>query len=274
MKGGCSSPWTCCLRAVWLVWALSLPNLAAARPPVIAVVIDDMGNHLVHGQAAIALPGKLTYAFLPHTPYAITLAEAAHQRGKEVMLHLPMDAHDGTDLGPGALKLHMTETDFKSTFRNGLASVPYVAGVNNHMGSLLTRHPGAMAWLMEVLQERPDLYFIDSRTTHETVAQEQAEAFRVPNTRRDVFLDNDKAPVSINRQFQRLIDKALEQGFAVGIGHPYPETIRVLEYALAHLESLGVDLVSASELIHLQRSSEIWQEPSSPSQQVVKNSKQ
>ncbi len=267
-RQGLSNP-----RLVWLSLLLVASQAVPATPPTIALVMDDLGNHKALGEAALNLPGSLTFAFLPHTPFADSLAKSAHRKGKEIMLHLPMDAYGGGGLGPGALNLHMTEAMFKSTMSNSLEAIPHVVGVNNHMGSLLTRHPGAMAWVMDVVLERQGLYFIDSRTTHETVAQELAEEYGIPNTRRDVFLDNQRDPVSIKRQFNLLLSKAETEGYALGICHPYPETVRVLKSLLPSLEAQGIRLVSASEYIRLQRSQETWPEPSSPSPKVVKNSK-
>ncbi|MCB1761380.1 MAG: divergent polysaccharide deacetylase family protein [Gammaproteobacteria bacterium] len=242
--------------------------------PAIAIIIDDMGNHLAEGRAALALPGGVTYAFLPHSSHGVTLAEAAHRAGKEVMLHLPMDAYHGNALGPGALTLHMTEARFKQTLHDDLASIPHVAGVNNHMGSLLTRHPGAMDWVMQSLQRYPALFFIDSRTTHKTVAQEVAQEHGVATTRRDVFLDNEPNPRAITKQFRLLLRKAREQGFAVGIGHPYPQTIAVLQRHLSQLADQGVRLIKASHLIEQQLRRSQWPAFSSPSLKVAKSSKQ
>jgi len=221
----------------------------------------------------LSLPGEVTYAFLPYTPHAARLAEEAHQRGKQVLLHLPMTSHDGAALGPGALTLHMTETAFKATLLESLGAVPHAAGLNNHMGSLLTRHPGAMTWVMEALAFRRGLFFIDSRTTPETVAQRTAREHGVPTTRRDVFLDNQRDPEAIRGQFRLLLAKARKQGYAVGIGHPYPETIDTLKSELAGLERQNVRLIPVSELITLQQRRDPWPAPSFHSPKVVKNSK-
>ena len=105
----------------------------ADKLPAITLIIDDMGNHADHGEHALSLQGRVTYAFLPHTPHAHRLAERAHREGKEVMLHLPMHSHDGGRLGPGALTLHMTERAFKRTVAANIAAVPHVVGLNNHM---------------------------------------------------------------------------------------------------------------------------------------------
>ena len=227
--------------------------------PVVSIIIDDMGNHARQGDAAISLPGALTFAFLPHTPHARRLAERAHNEGKEIMLHLPMDSHDQGELGPGALRLHMTESKFKQTLEQAISSVPYLAGLNNHMGSLLTRHPGAMGWLMEVLGEE-NLYFIDSRTSNQTVAQQLAQEYGIPNTRRNVFLDNVRDPEAIRGQFRRLLNMARKQGSAVGIGHPYPETLAVLSSELVRMEASDIRLITASDMIAFQRRNPPWQE--------------
>ena len=246
---------------------------AAAEQPAITIIIDDMGYNEALGAAAVRLPGAVTYAFLPHTPFAARLAEQAHARGKQVMLHLPMDSFDETPLGPGGLSLHMTQTDFLRTLDQSLQAIPHVAGINNHMGSLLTRHPGAMEWLMQGIRTRQPMFFVDSRTTSSSVAQKLAREQGVPNTRRDVFLDNDRDTGAIRRQLALLLKKARKQGFSVGIGHPYPETLEVLKQELAELEEKGIQLINASQMIALQRSYRPWQESSSHSPKVAKNSK-
>ncbi len=264
------------LTLLLLMLGLSWPgwSAGAAAKPVITIIIDDMGNHGGWGDAALAVPGSVTYAFLPHTPHANRLARKAHAAGKEVMLHLPMQSHDGNALGPGALTLHMTETAFKRTLADNLEAVPYVKGINNHMGSLLTRHPGAMAWLMQGMRARGELFFIDSRTTLATVARQLAVEYQVPSASRDVFLDNDRNPEAISRQFDQLLKRARRQGYAIGIGHPYPETSQVLAQRLADIEALGVRLIPASEMVNYQRSRTLWHASSSPLPTVAKSSKQ
>jgi polysaccharide deacetylase 2 family uncharacterized protein YibQ len=257
--------------AAWLAGGAASAE-PAATDPVIALIIDDMGNQRGPGRQAVALPGQVTYAFLPFTPHASPLASAARRAGKEIMLHLPMASHPWAPLGPGGLEIHMTEREFKSTLEASLRSLPDVRGVNNHMGSLLTRHPGAMNWVMEALADHGGLYFIDSRTTVATVAEQLAQEHELPNARRDVFLDHVRDPREIRREFRRLLSKARAQGAAVGIGHPYPETLAVLREELKRLGGSGVRLVPVSELIAL-KESRAWPESSSPSPRVVKNSK-
>jgi len=248
-------PWLCLILSLisFSARAAEPPSSLDPSPPRIALIIDDIGDNLHNGLRAVRLPGAVTCAFLPHTAYARQLAVSAHKRRKEVMLHLPMESEDGRYPGPGTLSLNMTRAEFLRTFQSDLTSIPYAIGVNNHMGSLITRHPGDMAWLMDAINRHGGLFFVDSRTTEATVAQRVAEETGVPNLRRDVFLDNDQNPAAIARQFSRLLALARRRGSAVAIGHPHPATLRFLEQRLPQLREEGIELVSVSHLIQLKQ---------------------
>lgn len=225
---------------------------AGARPngsAFIGIIIDDVGEDLKEGRRAIDLPGPVAYSFLPYRDYVRPLARMAHRRHKEIMLHLPMEAVDERPLGRGGLTLDMTHGEVVRTIRGDLAAVPYVEGINNHMGSLLTRHPGMMMWLMREINRQGNLFFIDSRTTVMTVAQQVADENGVPNLRRDVFLDDDLSSDAIAYQFRRLVALARRQGWALAIGHPHPATLAFLQKRLSRLAGDGVKLVPVSYLV-------------------------
>ena len=238
----------------------------------IAIVIDDLGKSLEAGRRAVQLPGPVACAFLPRERYTVALADAAHHNGKEVMLHLPMDSVDRRALDEGAVTLDMTEREFISTVQANLALLPHAVGINNHMGSLLTRHPGHMSWLMREIQRRQPMFFVDSRTTVATVARQLALENGVPTVDRNVFLDNDLDAEQIAFQFRRLLRLARREGGALAIGHPHPQTLALLERELPALARRGVKLVSVSELIELQQQGErTWQASWSPSHRDAKN---
>ncbi len=214
-----------------------------------SIIIDDIGNNFEYGQKIIELPAALTIAILPKTIYAKELARLATENNKEVMLHLPMQSVEHHNRSPGTLDLHMTKTEFTKQLRINLNSVPYIQGVNNHMGSLLTRHPGHMNWLMEELSQRNKLYFVDSRTTNKTIAKKIATEFNIPNLERDFFLDPDNEENTIRQQFDRFINKVNQRGYALAIAHPYPTTIKFLQDHLSELQQQGITLVPVSQLI-------------------------
>lgn len=216
-------------------------------PPTIAIIIDDMGHDPVQGERLINLDQPLTLAFLPYRRYTRPLAEEAHARGKEIMLHAPMANTRNFDLGPGGLKPDMDEHATTVTLRRALQSIPYVQGVNNHMGSLLTQKRSNMDWIMAELVQYP-LYFVDSRTIAATVAADSAEAHRVPNLTRDVFLDHLQTEEFVDRQFKLLIETAKRNGTAIGIGHPHKVTVDYLEKHLPQLDAQGIAVATVSGL--------------------------
>lgn len=225
----------------------------------VAIIIDDLGNNYKQGQVLIDLPYQLTYSFLPNRPYSKRLANLAASNGKEVMVHLPMQSSRESDLGEGALTLELTQKQFQTSVQTSIDSVPHARGVNNHMGSLLTQHPGHMSWLMQVLSNRSDnLYFVDSKTTAQTVASKIAQEHYVPNISRDVFLDNGRSEQEINRQLEYLKSVAKRKGYAVAIGHPYPATIKLLQDYLPTLLEHNIEVVPVTELIKLDVQQQQW----------------
>lgn len=254
-------------------WLVSHADTQAS--PSISIIIDDLGYQYKLGQRAVSLNGNITYSFLPNAPYARRLAEQAHRQRKEIMLHLPMEAETKNYLGPGALTQCMSEKGFKSLVHSNLAAIPHARGFNNHMGSRLTKSPRLMTWLMQAAMFRDDLYFVDSRTTTESVAQQEAERRQIAATRRDVFLDYERRADIVAEQLKDLARYAKRHGTALAIGHPYPETLAVLEAWLPTLKQQGIKLVPVSELIRIRQQRRIasWQMSSFRSPRVAKNSK-
>lgn len=214
-------------------------------PPTIAIIIDDMGHNRIQGERLIALEQPLTLAFLPFRRHTTVLAEKAHKRRKEIMLHAPMANTRMLDLGPGGLNPDMNQRELALTLRRALRSIPHVQGVNNHMGSLLTQQLKAMDWVMAELTRYP-VYFVDSRTIASSVAGDVAAAYRIPTLTRDVFLDHEQTEEYVERQFQLLIKRAKENGSAVGIGHPHRVTVDYLEKRLPQLDAEGIAIATIS----------------------------
>jgi len=250
------------LAGAWL--APARPALASDenQPALIAIIIDDLGNQLDAGRRAIALDAPLVCAVMPHTAFSRTLAREAHAAGKEVMMHLPMQPMQMERIaGPGEISLENNMAQLRTILYNDLETVPHVAGINNHMGSLITRHPGHMRWLMEALAARGDLFFVDSFTTSASVAYETALETGVPAARRHVFLDADPAPEKIAAQFEQLKRQALSRGYAIGIGHPYDVTLNMLEEVLPELQRNGkFELVPVSHIVEQLEAGELQRE--------------
>lgn len=238
--------------ALSITGALFLSTPSAATDPVleVAIVIDDLGYRRSEGERAIALPGPVNYGILPHTPHARRLALEATARAHEVILHMPMEPFGSSNPGPGALHISMTPVTIERKLQKALSTLPAVKGLSNHMGSRATSHVSFMNSLMETLARiaPPEFFYLDSRTTGATSSARAARKHGVPHLSRDVFLDHTREKHLIRGQLEELLSLATRRGYAIGIGHPYPETLEVLEDQLPRLWSRGIKLVALSDL--------------------------
>ncbi|WP_243055131.1 divergent polysaccharide deacetylase family protein [Pseudomonas sp. BP01] len=224
-----------------------MAGVAQAAPTgkaYMSIIIDDLGQSTERDSRTLALPGPVTMAIMPDTPHATDFARQAHKAGKTVILHMPMDPATG----PYAWHPGIAIEELARRLDAALAKVPYAAGINNHMGSRMTAQREPMAWLMGELQQR-HLFFVDSRTSAATVAAAEAQRIGLAHVSRDVFLDDVRTTEAITGQLQQGIALARKQGSAVLIGHPYPQTLDVLERALPQLKAQGIELIRLSQMI-------------------------
>ena len=217
-----------------------------------AIVIDDIGNDFDAAHKLLAIQYPLTLSVLPYLRYSQLTAQEAHRRGREVMLHLPMEPEPGAHVSPGegAILVGMTAGQVQKVVENDLEAIPYAAGVNNHMGSRATQDAALMAEVMKTLANHR-LYFIDSRTTGASLALKAARHEGVPAFYRAVFLD-DTETVSYTlgqlREFRHTVE---QEGVALAIGHPHATTITALEKFLPEFERADIELVPPSQIVGL-----------------------
>lgn len=249
----------CCKGVVFLIalkiFFMGIPTFAQSDmpqkqvTPLIAIIIDDIGYRFNDGLRATDLPAPVTLSIIPFTPFGKRLALIARERGKEIMLHAPMAPMATTlPIEAGGLDDSMDQEALALALKTMLDDIQGATGINNHMGSKLTQNRQSMTWLMMELKDR-ELFFIDSLTSTNSQAWRAALQQGLPSYRRDIFLDNQRDYAAIQVQFTRLIETAKAQGYALAIGHPYPETLDFLEQTLPKLKTLGVQLVSTQRLL-------------------------
>jgi len=232
----------CCLTGA--AHATPASHNATPHKAYLSLIIDDLGQNLPRDRRVLALPGPVTTAVMPDTPHAAEFAREAHKAGKIVILHMPMDPATGAFAWHPDLPVDELEKRLNAAFK----AVPYASGINNHMGSRMTSQPQAMAWLMGNLQQRHK-FFVDSRTSAQTVAAAQAQKIGLASVSRDVFLDDVRTEQAIAMQLETAIKLARKQGSAVMIGHPYPQTLAVLERELPKLKAQGIDWIDIRQMI-------------------------
>jgi hypothetical protein len=224
------------LERVAALKSAAMTNLVELVGATVVIVIDDFGyrnDWVVEG--FIKLDAAVTLAVIPGRQFSSSIAERAHERGHEVLLHMPMQA-----LGPAPgeaeyrLTTAMSATEIKQRVRQAISEMPQAVGMNNHQGSAVTGDARVIRVLADELYQQ-DLFFLDSVTTAQSVAVSTMRAGGVAAARRDLFLDHVDDLHHILAQLDLLVQMAHEYGYAVGIGHVRPNTLLALQQALPHL---------------------------------------
>ncbi len=228
------------------------------KPPVptpqykVALIMDDMGYSLDAIYDLLSLQEPITVAIIPFSPMGERTAQIAHQNGLEILLHLPLESINNTEANnsiEGMIFTDMSEQDIIMTVERDLDQVPYISGVNNHMGSKVTPDESLMRTILQRLKKR-NLFFVDSRTTGKSVAYDMALQLEIPTAQRHVFLDNEPDEDTIRKKLVELFTLAQTRGEAVGICHPLPETLKVLKEYFHLAREYGVQPVFISKLVH------------------------
>jgi hypothetical protein len=232
---------------------LTPPSKKINEPPgpKAAIIIDDIGYNLEAVETAYGLGRPLTLAILPDASLAGEAAKLASTYGLEIMLHLPFESAEeknGTNAFEGTISAGMSPAEIRAAVARGLDRIPGAAGVNNHTGSSATEETRLMRPVFEVLKSR-GLYFVDSRTTAETVAYKEAVLAGVRSASRDVFIDADPSEARIAARLRELFSLAKKNGRAVGICHPKRESLAALARHIGLAEAYGVRLVFASAIV-------------------------
>jgi len=218
---------------------------------IIAIIIDDFGyrnDHISNG--FLELPAKLTYAIIPGHDHSQLFSKKAYDAGYEIIVHLPME-NIGKTYGEEeyVLMSYFQDDEIKSRINNAFDNLPEAIGLNNHQGSRGTADSRVMTLLAGVIKDKKK-FFIDSRTTSNSLANSTMRRYNVPTNQRDVFLDNDLDEEKIKTQLYKLADVSERKGIAIGIGHVKPQTLNVLKNEIPVLKQKGFRFEFVSRLVY------------------------
>lgn len=223
-----------------------------AKRNKVAIIIDDFGNGMKGTDEMFSLPIKLTVAVMPFLPTSVKDATRAHERGDDVLLHLPMEPRQGNPkwLGPGAVLANMTDEEVRRKVEAALDNVPFAIGINNHMGSKVTGDERIMAVILSVCKER-GLFFVDSKTNYRSVAGNMAYRAGLPRVENHIFLDDTHTASHVLKQMGLVNNLAKDQRFCVTIGHVGvfgKETAAGIRSGIEKMKD-SVDFIGISDLV-------------------------
>ena len=226
--------------------------LYSGKKPKISIIVDDIGIDKDAVDHLIGISNNFTFAILPNRSFTSYAAERASKNNVDILLHQPMEpklnsGYTADDAGEGVLMVGQTKESIVKTLNNNLLSLPNVVGVNNHMGSKFTENEELMLLILGSLKQK-DLFFVDSLTSSNSKGYIIAKELGMKAAKRDVFLDDEKKDKSyVKKQLRKLVSKARKRGYAVGICHTYPQTIKALREEIPNI-SKEVDITPINKL--------------------------
>ena len=218
---------------------------------VIGIIIDDFGyrnDHISNG--FLEIPAKLTYAIIPGHDHSQSFSKKAYDAGYEIIVHLPME-NIGKTYGEEeyVLMSYFQDDEIKNRIHKAFDHLPESIGLNNHQGSRGTADSRVMTHVANVIKEKKK-FFIDSRTTSNSLAESTMRKYGVPTNKRDIFLDNELDEEKIKAQLMKLADVSERKGIAIGIGHVKPQTLNVLAREIPVLQEKGFRFEFVSRLVY------------------------
>jgi len=224
-----------------------VPSPPEKAKPKVAIVLDDWGYNIKNLNAVLEINKPMNLSILPGLPYSAFVANKAREHNFEVILHMPMEPKAKMRLELSTLYTTMSDDEIRLNLAKALESVPHAKGISNHEGSKATRDQRLIKVVFAELK-KDNLFFLDSLVTNDSACESLAVEMKIKFAKRSIFLDNESSPAYIRKQFEKLIDLAVKNGKAVGIGHDRPNTIAILKEMIPRLEENGIELTYISEL--------------------------
>lgn len=230
------------------------PSVISPVKARIAIIIDDFGQNFGEREKSLLKLGyPLTFSVLPNLPYSEKIAKEAHSKGWEIMLHLPMEPQGypgpGKNPGKSAIFTDMNDLEIARTVEEAIKSIPYLSGVNNHMGSKATEDEKVMAVVLDEI-ENNNLFFVDSATSPNSVGYYLAVKKGLRVGKRKIFLDNEDDKEYIKKQLRLLAKEAERDGYAIAVGHVQRKWISVaLAEELPLMKKKGIKVVPVSKVV-------------------------
>ena len=217
----------------------------------IGLIIDDFGYRNDNiSDGFLNLNAKLTYAVIPGHEHSKSFSEKAVDKNFEVIIHMPLENIFSTKGEEEfVLMTSMVSDTIQKRVHKAFNQIPVAIGMNNHQGSKGSADEHIMENIGKVIKDK-SLFFVDSRTTVNTIAESTMEKMGIPTARRNVFLDNEADVSKITAQMILLSQVAEKKGFAIGIGHVKPITLEVLQKQIPVLEKKGFKFDFVSNLLH------------------------
>lgn len=203
-------------------------DFSKPKASLLAIVIDDFGGYERGGVDDLLNSNiPITCAIMPFVDNTQSDYTRAIEGGKEVILHMPMQAHVNLPENWYG-EIYIKNTDTPETAINKLQkclnSLPKAKGFNIHIGSGVSQNVELMKSLYEYANNN-NMFFLDSRTILSDKCEEACNQANSIYLGRDVFLEpeHNRSHTGVTSRLQEGVNIAHEKGYAIVIGHVGPE---------------------------------------------------
>ncbi len=228
-----------------------LPEIQTNSSGKLSIIVDDMGRGSSTSKEFLDLPPEINLSFLPELSNSITSASLAKRKGHVVMIHVPMETVGKRFKfkNEHGINTAMNAKQLESYMNRIIDLFPMATGINNHMGSKATQSEKTMLPVMRVIKRR-NLFFVDSKTTSETLAYKLALKAGIKSAIRTIFLDNTDDEVAIKEMLEYASGAAKANGHSIAICHPHKNTLKAIKSFLKNYNKNDIMLVPITDLIH------------------------
>lgn len=214
-----------------------------------AIIIDDFGYSSEPINAFAAIQRPLTFAVIPYRQFSNEAASRGLSSGHQVILHLPLEPVTAAEQSePITVTTAMSEQDIQQTVTKAIQSVPGIIGVNNHQGSKATADKRVMRTVLNVVKSH-NLFFVDSRTSSQSVAFDTSRQMGIRTGENELFLDNSNDVAYIKGRLRTAMQMALQHGSVTVIGHARMNTATAIREMIPEMEAAGIKLVFESQMV-------------------------
>ncbi|WP_269492374.1 divergent polysaccharide deacetylase family protein [Campylobacter ureolyticus] len=193
--------------------------------PKLAIIIDDVASY-EHINEIKKINLKLTPSLMPASKDFPNTPKIAKNL-EFYMIHLPLEALNYNSNSIKTLKVNDSFEEISKEIYKIRKDFPNAKFINNHTGSKFTSNKKAVQKLLDVLDEY-GFIFVDSKTISNSKVEEVLKSKNQKYIFRDVFLDNTQNLKDIENELKKAVKISKKRGFAIAIGHPKKQTLKVL----------------------------------------------
>lgn len=193
--------------------------------PKLVIIIDDVASY-EHINEIKKINLKLTPSLMPASKDFPNTPKIAKNL-EFYMIHLPLEALNYNSNSIKTLKANDSFEEISKEIYKIRKDFPNAKFINNHTGSKFTSNKKAVIKLLNAL-DKYGFIFIDSKTISNSKVEEVLKSKNQKYIFRDVFLDNTQNLKDIENELKKAVQIAKKRGFAIAIGHPKKQTLKVL----------------------------------------------